>query len=152
VTQPGLTLSGRAIGSECVNQVGITCKKFRVKDPPIFKLVDRFENNVDTGSWFACATLLLNSSKGYLLQPMLGNTRVNLHLGNATFDSLYILEVKSDYVLNVTVHKVHQLVACPAVYLDVTLLLPAFSRTPYAWQGESDESCDSTGFDWVLSE
>jgi len=123
VTQPGLTLAGRAIGSECVNQVGITCKKFKVKDPPIFKLVDRFENNVDTGSWFACATLLRNSSTGFIMQPLLGTTRVNLHLGNATFDSLHILEVKSDYVLNVTVHK-----------------------------GESDESCDSNGFGWVLSD
>ena len=124
VFQPTLTLSGRPIGSICENQIGATCKKFKVARAPSFRLVDRFKNNVDSGSWFACATLLRNESGPYVQQPLLGSTRTSLAGGIAEFDALYILEVKSSYVLNVTIHN----------------------------QDLPGESCASTGFGWVLSD
>jgi hypothetical protein len=69
--QPNSTLAGWALGSICENLMGPTCKKFKVTHPPVFSLVDRFENNVDTGSWFACATLLLYNSSANLHQVSL---------------------------------------------------------------------------------
>lgn len=122
-TQPNLTLAGYPLGSICENQVGIECKKFRATKPPAFKFVDRFGNNVDTGSWFACITLLHNSSTTYQLQPLLGITRIPLDLGVAVFDSLFINEVKMDYILNVTIYN-----------------------------QDLHTSCESAGFGWVVSE
>ena len=59
------TMAGWPIGSICENQVGATCNKFKVTHPPVFSLVDRFGNKVETGSWFACVMLLrFNSSTG----------------------------------------------------------------------------------------
>jgi len=113
--QPNLTLAGYPIGALCENQVGIECKKFRAIAPPAFRFVDRFGNNVDTGSWFACITLLHNSSgKGFELQPLLGVTRVPVVLGTAVFDALHINQVKKDYILNATIHEhsEHQVKGC----------------------------------------
>ena len=102
VSQPPLqTISGWTIGSICLLQIGITCKQFQVQHPPTFKLVDKFGNNIDSGAWYACAELIANSSETRLY----GATRVPLVDGNAVFDDIHVLEVKSEYRLKVSMRE-----------------------------------------------
>ena len=72
-----------------------------MQHPPIFKLVDEFGNNIDSGAWYACAKLIANSSETRLY----GATRVPLVDGNAVFDDIHVLEVKSEYKLKVSMRE-----------------------------------------------